>query len=49
MEKEITTIRISKETQQKLFLLKIHPRESYDEVIQKLLYIDRRAMINEIS
>jgi len=35
--KEITTIKISKKTLDRLFKLKIHPRQSYEEVIIKLL------------
>ena len=37
MEKQITTIKISKETVKALNKLKIHPRQSYEEVILKLL------------
>jgi len=33
----ITTIKISKETVKELSKLKIHPRQSYEEVIVKLL------------
>ncbi len=36
-KKEITTIKISKKTVGKLSLLKIHPRQAYEEVIAKLL------------
>ena len=34
-----TTIAISKETKEKLDRLKIHPRQSYEEVILKLLEV----------
>lgn len=37
MVKEITTIKLSKETAEALNKLKIHPRQSYEEVIVKLL------------
>ncbi len=37
MAKEITTIKLSKETVKALNQLKIHPRQSYEEVIIKLL------------
>jgi len=37
MTKQITTIKLSKETVKALNQLKIHPRQSYDEVIIKLL------------
>jgi len=36
-KKEITTIKLSKETVSSLNSLKIHPRQSYEEVILKLL------------
>ena len=36
-EKKITTIKLSKETVGLLNQLKIHPRQSYEEVIVKLL------------
>jgi len=32
-----TTIKVKKETRDDLDLLKIHPRQSYDEVIAKLI------------
>jgi predicted CopG family antitoxin len=35
--KNITTIKLSKETVKLLSELKIHPRQSYEEVILKLL------------
>jgi hypothetical protein len=35
--KKITTIKISKKTVQELYDYKIHPRQSYEEVIVKLL------------
>jgi len=37
MNKKITTIKVSKETVEILNKLKIHPRQSYEEVIVKLL------------
>lgn len=37
MAKEITTIKLSKDTVKLLNQLKIHPRQSYEEVIVKLL------------
>ena len=37
MKKETTTIKISKDTVNALNELKIHPRQSYEEVIIKLL------------
>jgi predicted transcriptional regulator len=32
-----TTIRVSEETKKKLDEIKIHPRQTYDEVIRKLI------------
>ena len=37
--KEITTIKLNKETKNRLDKLKVHPKESYDELLQKVLYI----------
>jgi predicted CopG family antitoxin len=37
MPKQITTIKISKDTVKALNQLKIHPRQSYEEVIIKLM------------
>ena len=34
---KITTIKLNKETVKLLTQLKIHPRQSYEEVIEKLL------------
>ncbi|MCH7568826.1 MAG: hypothetical protein IIA87_05390 [Nanoarchaeota archaeon] len=36
---DITTIKLEKETKKRLERLKIHRRETYDEVIQKILSI----------
>lgn len=36
---KITTIKIDKTTKFRLDRLKIHKKESYDEIIQKILYI----------
>jgi predicted CopG family antitoxin len=36
-KKQITTIKLSKETAEALNRLKIHPRQSYEEVVIKLL------------
>lgn len=35
----ITTIKLYKETKERLDKLKVHPKESYDEILQKILYI----------
>jgi len=37
MKRKGTTIHVSKETKAKLEKLKIHPRESYEDVIKRLL------------
>ncbi len=36
---QITTIKLDKETKLRLDKLKVHPKESYDEILQKILYI----------
>ncbi|MSS74396.1 hypothetical protein EXS72_02020 [Candidatus Pacearchaeota archaeon] len=36
---KITTIKIDKETKARLDKLKVHKKESYDEIIQKILYV----------
>lgn len=36
---KITTIKIDKETKMRLDKLKVHTKESYDEIIQKILFI----------
>ena len=35
----VTTIKLQRETKQRLDKLKEHSRESYDEVIKKMLYV----------
>ena len=37
--KNITTIKIHKKTKERLNRLKEHPRETYEEVLRKILYI----------
>jgi len=37
MRKDITTIKISKKLVEELSKLKIHPRQAYQEVIEKIL------------
>jgi hypothetical protein len=37
--KEITTIKINKKTKSRLDRLKEHERETYDQVLQKILFI----------
>ncbi len=36
---KITTIKIDKTTKLRLDRLKVHKKESYDEIIQKILYV----------
>lgn len=36
---KVTTIKIDRETKLRLDKLKVHPKESYDEIIQKILYV----------
>tara|TARA_B100000315_G_scaffold64544_1_gene58584 strand:+ start:260 stop:388 length:129 start_codon:yes stop_codon:yes gene_type:complete len=37
MKEDITTIKLKKKTVELLFKLKIHPRQSYEEVILELI------------
>jgi len=37
--KDITTIKLRRETKKRLDILKEHHRESYEEVLQKMLFI----------
>ena len=43
---EITTIKLKKNTKDRLDKLKIHNRESYDEAIQKILEILNICRVN---
>lgn len=49
MPSEITTLKISKKTKARLDNLKEHKRESYEEVIQKILYVLNRIRKDPIS
>lgn len=44
--KEITTIKLKKATKTRLDKLKIHRRESYEEILQKILNILNICRIN---
>ncbi len=44
---EITTIKVSKKIVERLSKLKIHPRQSYEEVIVKLLENYKEEIKNE--
>ncbi|MDP3881363.1 MAG: hypothetical protein Q8Q31_00600 [Nanoarchaeota archaeon] len=48
MEKKITTIKLSKGTKNRLDNLKIHPRETYEEVLQRMLEILNLCIINPL-
>lgn len=39
---ETTTMKIKQETKMALGLLKIHPRETYDDVLKRLIKIGRK-------
>ncbi len=39
MSNQITTIKLRKETKRRLEKLKEHPRETYDDIIRKMLFI----------
>ena len=43
---EITTIKLEKETKKRLDKLKVHKRESYDDVLQKILSILNVCRVN---
>lgn len=37
MKEEITTIRVTKDLRKKLDKLKVHPRETYQQLIERLI------------
>ena len=45
---KLTTIQLREVTKKKLEQKKIHPRESYDEVIQRVLELDGFPSIDEV-
>jgi hypothetical protein len=47
--KTITTIKLEKQTKSRLTRLKEHERETYDQVIKKILYILNRIRKDPIS
>lgn len=49
MQKEITTIKLSKSTADSLNLLKIHPRQSYEEVILKFVQEHSRSRKSQLA
>jgi len=46
---EITTIKLEKSTKRRLDKLKVHKRESYDDVLQKILSILNVCRANPIQ
>ena len=46
MANEITTIKLNRKTKERLDVLKIHKRESYEEILQKILEILNLCRIN---
>jgi len=46
---KITTIKLDKETKVRLDKLKVHKRESYDDVLQKILSILNLCKINPLQ
>jgi predicted DNA-binding protein len=48
-KESITTIKLEKETKQRLSRLKEHERETYDQVIRKILYILTRIRKDPVS
>lgn len=49
MKSEQTTIKINKKTKQRLDNLKEHKRESYEEIIRKILYLLNQIRKDPIS
>ena len=49
MQKDITTIKLSKSTADSLSLLKIHPRQSYKEVILKFVQEHRQSRKSQLA
>ncbi|PIN93394.1 hypothetical protein COU54_03275 [Candidatus Pacearchaeota archaeon CG10_big_fil_rev_8_21_14_0_10_31_24] len=49
MESKITTIKLSKYTKERLDHLKVHHRETYEEIIEKILEILNICKINPIK
>jgi len=47
--KNITTIKIHKKTKERLSRLKEHERETYEEVIKKILYVLNRTRKDPVS
>ena len=45
-DKNITTIKLSKETKERLEKLREHRRESYDELLKKVLWILNTVKVN---
>ncbi len=46
---KVTTIKIDKETKLRLDKLKVHHKESYDEIIQKILYVLNLCKANPLE
>jgi len=46
---EITTIKLEKETKKRLDKLKVHKRESYEDVLQKILGILNVCRVNPLQ
>ncbi len=46
---EITTIKLEKTTKKRLDKLKVHKRESYDDVLQKILSILNVCHVNPLQ
>ncbi len=45
----LTTIQVKQDTKKKLEQKKIHPKESYDEVIQRVLELEGFPSIEEVA
>ena len=47
MANKITTLKLEQETKQRLEKLREHKRETYDEIIRKIIVTGRGLMVNE--
>ena len=46
--REITTIKLNKKTKQRLDRLRVHKRDSYDEIVQRMLSILNTCRVNPV-
>ncbi len=46
---DTTTVKLDRETKKRLDKLKVHPRDSYDDVLQKILSILNLCKVNPMQ